>query len=80
MVFEMTKKEASIHLKLVHTASVGGTLFVQVSFFLGTHVEPMPLGWENLPIAMIAVAGLLSLLLCTISARVIINHERAKDA
>lgn len=71
----MTRKEACRHLSLAYTASIGGTVLIQVSFFVATHLEPTRPGLENLPCGMIAVAGLLTALLCSVSIRTIIKAE-----
>jgi hypothetical protein len=75
----MTKEKARIYLLFVNRVSAGTAAYVVVMFLLGSRVVGTPLGWERVPLGVVAAAGLLGVLLCTIAARTIINWETKGD-
>jgi membrane protein YdbS with pleckstrin-like domain len=72
----MTKEKANTYSRHVDWLLVALVLYVQFTFYLGTHVAGLPPGWEDLPMAMVAVAGLLGLLVFSITVRTIIRWEK----
>jgi hypothetical protein len=75
----MTKEKARVYTQYMNNVSALMVTYVVTSFSLGMLVVGIPPGWENLPLGVVAVAGLLSVLFCAHTTRSIIDWETRGD-